>query len=208
MSRFCIGLTGGIGCGKSTVARLFAAQGALIVDADEISHRLTRAQGAAIAAIEDEFGSAYLDRDGALDRASMRELVFADPDALHRLERILHPLILNACSAAIDAATDEPYALLMAPLLLENPQFAGLARRVLLVDCDERHQIERVMLRSDLNENRIRSIIASQMPAHRRRELADDVIVNDGAQEALADQVFALHRRYLALAAQTPFDGG
>lgn len=208
MSRLCIGLTGGIGSGKSTVARLFAAQGAKIVDADEISHDLTRPHGAALTAIAANFGDEYIDGCGALERNRMRELVFSDPSALRRLEAILHPLIFKACIAAIDEADGSPYALLMAPLLLENPEFTRLTARVLLVDCEERHQIERVMLRSGLDENSIRAIIASQMQRHERQRLADDIIVNDGTQEALADQVFALHRRYLALAAQTPFDGG
>lgn len=207
MNRLCIGLTGGIGSGKSTVARLFGKLGADVIDADEIAHDLTQPGGAAMAAIALAFGSDYVTDNGALNRTRMRELIFSDADAKLRLEALLHPMILQACIERLRAESLAPYAMLMAPLLLENPEFSKLAQRVLLVDCTEQSQISRVMLRSAMDEGQIRAIIAAQMPSAERRARADDVIDNDGAQDRLSDQVFALHNRYLDIAKQTPFDG-
>ena len=195
----CIGLTGGIGCGKSTVARLFEDLGAVIIDADLISHQLTQAGGQAIPPVRAAFGAAYLTPAGALDRARMRQLIVADADARRKLENILHPLILVACKEQLAAPDRAPYTVLMAPLLLECPEFLKLVQRVLLVDCTGQNQIARVMQRSGLTEPEIRAIIALQLPQSERLARADDVIQNDGACDDLKNQVAALHRYYLGI---------
>lgn len=192
---FCVGLTGGIGCGKSTVARLFEALGVAVVDADAIAHQLTQAGGQAIPLIRSHFGAAFLNASGAMDRARMRQLILSDDDARQQLEAILHPLILDQCKTRLAGRT--PYTILMAPLLLENPEFLHLVQRVLLVSCTETNQIERVRQRSGLDESEIRAIIARQMASAERLVRADDIIQNDGARDDLTNQVAALHQHYL-----------
>lgn len=192
----CIGLTGGIGCGKSTVARLFEAKGVRIIDTDAIAHQLTQPGGNAIDAIRTHFGSEYLLASGAMDRPKMRRLVFADCAAKAKLENILHPLILTACSQRISTPSLAPYTLLMAPLLLENPSFLKLVQRVLLVDCSEQQQISRVMQRSGLDESEIRAIIALQMSRKERIFRSDDLIKNDGTPDELTAQVNNFHNDY------------
>jgi dephospho-CoA kinase len=207
-NRLCIGLTGGIGCGKSTVAQLFAAQGAFIIDTDIIAHQLTQTGGIAIAAIRDAFGADYITSLGALDRTRMRQLIFADKDAKKKLEKILHPLILEASKSLINQIdTKNTYAILVAPLLLESPEFLQLVQRVLVIECSEKQQISRVMQRSGLNEIEIRAIIAQQVSSAERLERADDLIQNDGLREDLNNQVSALHQHYFSLANKTVFDG-
>jgi dephospho-CoA kinase len=195
---FCVGLTGGIGCGKSLAAEMFAELGAAIVDTDAISRELTAPGGEAIPAIEKAFGKAYVQPNGSLDRAAMRKLVFADADAKARLESILHPLIRAKSRALIDTA-NAPYAMLVVPLLLETGAYRDVVNRVLVVDCDEARQIERVMARG-LSENEVRSIIRAQIDRTERLKQADDVITNDGDINELQEQVRTLHPRYLELA--------
>ena len=198
-TKFCVGLTGGIGCGKSTVARLFEEQGAVIIDTDAIAHQLTQPGGQAIAAIRSAFGTDYITTTGALDRIRMRQLVFADADARHQLENILHPLILDLCKAQLLAQTCAPYVILMAPLLLECPAFLQLVQRILLVNCTENNQISRVRQRSQLDESEIRAIIALQLPRAESLARADDIIQNDGVCDALNNQVATLHKQYLSM---------
>jgi dephospho-CoA kinase len=192
----CIGLTGGIGCGKSTVAGLFAEHGAGIIDTDAISHRLTRSGGEAIAAISAAFGKDYIMDDGALDRAKMRGLVFSDAAAKQRLELILHPLILEQAKVQLQQLRTRPYIVAVVPLLPESPAFRQLVQRVLVVDCDEHNQVERVIGRSRMGGAEIRGIIAQQTPRAERLQLADDVIHNDAGLDSLAEQVAVLHQRY------------
>ncbi|HZW26588.1 MAG TPA: dephospho-CoA kinase [Gallionella sp.] len=192
-----VGLTGGIGSGKSTVARLFVEHGAAIIDTDDIAHSLTRPGGIAIPALRAEFGGRYIGDDGALDRARMRALVFADKTARERLERLLHPMILAQAESELAQAGSAPYAILVVPLLPQAPAFRRLVRRVLVVDCDEPTQIERVVRRSRMTETEVRAIVASQTPRAERLALADDIIRNDGDLGALAAHVAALHRRYM-----------
>ena len=194
--RLVVGLTGGIGCGKSTVAHLFAEHGAGIVDTDAISHQLTQAGGAAIPAIRASFGDHYIGDDGALDRARMRALVFSDTGARQRLEQLLHPLILEQTRAQLQQMQTSPYTIVVVPLLLQSPGYRQLVQRVLVVDCDERTQIERVMRRSRMTEAEVRAIIASQTPRAERLKLADDIIHNEGDPDNLASQIAALHRQY------------
>ncbi|MBI4193916.1 MAG: dephospho-CoA kinase [Betaproteobacteria bacterium] len=200
---FCVGLTGGIGCGKSTATDIFRALGAAVVDTDELSHELTRSGGAAIAAIRNAFGMEYIAADGSLDRARMRKLVFAEPEARHKLEAILHPLIRAASYARI-AAAQQPYVLVVVPLLFETGAYRELVARVVVVDCDEILQIARTVRRSGLTDAEVRAIMATQVPREKRLAAADDVLHNDGDVEALRRQVEALHAKYLALAAKPP----
>jgi len=195
--RLVIGLTGGIGSGKSTVAGLFAGLGAAIIDTDDIAHRLTQSGGIAIPAIRAEFGERYIGHDGALDRAQMRALVFADTNARQRLEQLLHPLILAQAESELAQAGAAPYAILVVPLLPQAPAFRRLAQRVLVVDCDEQAQLTRVIRRNGLTETEVRAIIASQTPRAERLKLAVDIIRNDGDLDGLAAQVAALHRSYM-----------
>jgi dephospho-CoA kinase len=195
-----IGLTGGIGCGKTTVADMFAALGATIVDADLIAHSMTVPGGPAMAAIAAEFGAAYLTPDGALDRANMRALVFSDPGAKARLEAILHPLIRAAADQQARAATGA-YVLHVVPLLIESGNWRHRVARVLAIDCPETLQIARVMTRSGLQEAQVKAIMAAQVSRAVRLAAADDVITNDDGIEALAPQVEALHRLYRKISA-------
>lgn len=202
---FCIGLTGGIGCGKSSAARIFARLGAAVVDTDEISHELTRAGGAAMPAILDAFGAQLLTADGALDRTRMRVLVFRDATAKERLEAILHPLIRQESQARVTSAR-APYVVLVVPLLLETNAYRGIIERVLVVDCEERQQIERTRARSGLSDSEVEAIMAAQLPRAVRLAAADDVLPNDGDLEKLQRDCEALHRQYLALAARAQKD--
>lgn len=194
--KLIVGLTGGIGSGKSTAAELFAQHGAAIIDTDEIAHHLTRHDGEAIPSIRAVFGAAYITQDGALNRASMRALVFADADARQRLEQLLHPLILQQAECELAEASSYPYAILVVPLLAQTPAFRQLVQRVLLLDCDEQRQIERVVRRSELTGEEVRAIIASQTPRSERLKLADDIIVNNGDLDSLSAQIARLHQRY------------
>ncbi|GAA0410993.1 dephospho-CoA kinase [Massilia aurea] len=198
MPAFSVGLTGGIGCGKSTVADLFAALGATIVDTDVIAHALTAPQGAAMPAIVAEFGPDFAQPDGALDRARMRTLVFSDATARARLEAILHPRIRAATEAAGQAATGA-YVIYVVPLLIESGSWRERVTRVLAIDCSEDTQVARVMRRSHLSADEVRAIMATQVTRARRLAEADDVVDNDAGLEALRTQVQALHERYLAL---------
>lgn len=197
---YVVGLTGGIGSGKSAVADEFAALGAGIVDTDLIAHRLTAPGGLALPALERDFGPGVSGSDGAMDRAAMRARVFADPEARQRLESILHPLIRSEADAQIAALHDAPYVVLVVPLLVESGAYGERYRRLCVVDCPEAVQIERVARRSGLAEEQVRAIMAAQASRQARLAAADDVIDNSGDRAALRPQVEALHRRYLALA--------
>lgn len=197
---FIVGLTGGIGSGKSTVAELFAERGAALVDTDAIAHQLSGPQGEAITAIAAAFGDSVLREDGGLDRPAMRSLVFRDPAARARLEAILHPLIRQRSDACCAAAESAPYVLLVVPLLVESGSYRRRADRVLVVDCDEAIQISRVMARNGLSEAAVHAIVATQATREERRAMADDVVSNDGEIEALLPQIDALHRRYVEMA--------
>lgn len=197
---YCVGITGGVGSGKSRAASMFGELGAGIVDTDEISHRLTASSGAAMPDIVAAFGPSAAAADGSLDRAAMRQRVFADPQARSRLEGILHPRIRRTAYAEVAAST-APYVLLVVPLLLETGAYRDVVQRVLVVDCDEALQVSRTMARSRLDEAAVRAIMAAQLPRDRRLALADDVIRNDSDIDQLRQQVAALHRKYLELAA-------
>lgn len=194
-----VGLTGGIGSGKSTVAELFAGLGATVIDTDLISHQLTQPGGSAIPLIRREFGDAFIDASAALDRVRMRQYVFSDPQAKLRLERILHPLILAQARSMAEAST-APYVILVIPLLFESGEYQPWLNRTLVVDCPEEAQIRRASQRSGLDEALVRSIMSQQLARGQRVQLADDVIQNDGDLPLLKPQVERMHRLYLDLA--------
>ena len=194
-----VGLTGGIGCGKSTVANLFAKFGAGIIDTDIIARRLTEAGGEAIAEICADFGDDYISADGALNRAKMRRLIFLDIAAKQRLELTLHPLILEQAKVQLQPLQTRPYIILVVPLLAESPAFRQLVQRILVVDCNADTQVARVTARSQMDAAEVRSIIAQQTPRAERLQLADDIIHNDVGLDSLAEQVAVLHEQYSAM---------
>lgn len=198
---YCIGLTGGIGSGKSSAAKVFQELGAGIVDTDEIAHALTGPGGAAIPRIRRQFGADYIAADGSLNRARMRRLIFGDPASKKKLEAILHPLIRRQSQAQI-AATQQPYALVVVPLLLETGAYRELISRVLVVDCSEEQQIARTIQRSRLTADEVRAIMAAQLPRSERLARADDVLHNDNDIASLRRQAEILHAKYLSLSRQ------
>ena len=198
--RLVVGLTGGIGSGKSAAADAFAKLGATVVDTDAIAHELTGPGGAAIPELKRLFGDSLVDETGAMDRKRMRERVFADAAEKQRLEALLHPMIRSESERRIAAAAG-PYVVHVVPLLVESPDFRARYRRVLVVDCPEALQVARVRQRSGLREDEVRRIIASQIQRESRLAAADDVIDNSGTIAAMQQQVRLLHEKYLALAA-------
>jgi dephospho-CoA kinase len=196
---FVVGLTGGIGSGKSAAAEEFARLGAAVVDTDEIARSLTAPGGAATPHIRSLFGDAFLDATGAMDRDAMRRQVFSDPAARQALERLLHPMIREESQRRIVAATT-PYVVHVVPLLVESPDYRGRVNRVLVVDAPEEAQVERVRARSGLRMDEVRAIMLSQAPRAERLAAADDVIDNGSTLEALRRQVAGLHAKYLQLA--------
>ncbi|MDC8444384.1 MAG: dephospho-CoA kinase [Nitrosomonas sp.] len=193
-----IGLTGGIGCGKSSACKIFTELGADIVDTDQISHQLTQHNGAAIPMIRSQFGEEYITADGALDRTKMRRLVFADNNCRFKLEALLHPLILEIATERI-LHSKSPYVILAVPLLLETNDYSHLINRILVVDCDEQLQIMRTVTRSHLGVEEIKAIMAVQLNRRQRLERADDIIVNNGDIHCLREQVVRMHRNYIDL---------
>ncbi|SDQ87389.1 dephospho-CoA kinase [Paraburkholderia fungorum] len=197
---FVVGLTGGIGSGKSTVADLFAARGVPLVDTDLIAHRITAPRGLAMPQIAAEFGEAFVAPDGSLDRAQMRALVFSDEGARKRLEAITHPLI-RAETEREQHEAQGPYVIIVVPLLVESGSWKNRVNRVLTVDCSVETQIARVMNRNGFSREQVLAIIARQATREARLAAADDVIDNDNAPlELLETQVEAQHRVYLSLA--------
>jgi dephospho-CoA kinase len=194
--KLCVGLTGGIGCGKSTVSKLFAEHGAGIIDTDVIAHQLTQSHGSCISAINAAFGSEYITKDGGLDRDKMRGLIFSDTIAKQRLELLMHPLIFEQAKLQIQQLQAKPYIILVVPLLLTSPAFLQPVQRILVVDCAEERQVKRVIERSRMNEIEVRAIIAQQTPRVVRLQHADDVINNDFNLGDLVEQVDFLHKFY------------
>ena len=196
-----IGLTGGIGSGKSTAARFLAGRGAVVIDADEISRDLTGPGGGALPALREAFGEVLVPRDGALDRGAMRALAFTDAAVRARLEAILHPRIREEVRARVAAATTGPYAVIVVPLLFESGTWSGTLERVVVVDCSEALQVERTAARSALAPEEVRRIMATQWPRWRRLQAADEVLWNGGDTAALQAQCERLHQRLCAGAA-------
>jgi dephospho-CoA kinase len=192
-----VGLTGGIGSGKSTVAELFARRGVPVIDTDVIARQLVAPGQSALAEITREFGSELLGANGQLDRARMRQRVFEDPDARRRLEAILHPRIRAAVREQLAAIT-APYCLIVVPLLVEIG-FDESIDRVLVIDAEERHQQERVGRRDNVSADAVDRTMAAQASRAQRLARADDVITNNGTVADLERAVDRLHASYLAL---------
>jgi len=198
-TKFSIGLTGGIGSGKSTVADLFGVYGAAIIDTDLIAHALTAPGGSAIAAIHSAFGPEFITADGAMDRARMRAHVFVDKTQRTRLEAIMHPLIRTETKRAAATAQGE-YLIFVVPLLVESGQWGARMTRILVVDCAEEIQIARVMRRNGMTRAQVEAIMAAQATRQQRLAVADDIIENNLDSAMLESQIMHLHKRYLALA--------
>jgi dephospho-CoA kinase len=193
-----VALTGGIGCGKSAVASHLESLNVPVIDADQLAHQLVKPGSPALLTIQNTFGDDLVDDSGALNRSALRKIVFDDPEQRKRLEEILHPRIREAMEAWITQQT-APYVVLVIPLLFETGQ-TDLADRVLVVDCEESLQIERVLQRDQLPQEQIRQIMASQVERQTRLLGADDVIENNGSLEDLIEATERLHFDYLEMA--------
>ena len=196
-----VGLTGGIASGKSLVEREFAALGVPVVDADVLSRELTAPGAAGLEVLVASLGSDILSADGGLDRARLRQRLFADPELRLRVERLLHPLVLQGLKARLEAARG-PYAVAVIPLLVEVPAARVLVDRVLLVDCSESLQLSRLMSRDRMDESSARSIMAAQATRAEHLRAADDILLNEGDTGTLREYVARLHEFYLELAVQ------
>jgi dephospho-CoA kinase len=193
-----IGLTGGIGSGKSTVCRLFSELGAPIIDADIIARQLVEPNSQALKKLIGQFGKKILHPDGSLNRAYLRDLVFSDKTQKTQLDQIMHPLIYDEIEKQVEEL-DSRYCIIAIPLLLETQQMQRVDR-IAVVDCNADTQLLRVVSRDHLKTEQVLSIIASQIPRQQRLSFADDVIDNSGSSAQLAEQVKRLHNSYNLLA--------
>ncbi len=197
-----VGLTGGIGSGKSTVARLFQTLGVPIIDTDAISRALTAPGGAAINVIKNNLGPEFIGNDGGLDRAMARHRIFSNPKTKRALEKILHPMIRENVDSQI-AASHAEYTILDIPLLVESAGYQDRIKRVVVVDCDENLQIDRTMARSKLTMPEVNAIIAAQATRADRLRQADDIILNETDLDSLSQSVTVIDQRLRALAKLT-----
>ena len=197
---FTVGLTGGIGSGKTTVANMFAELGAYLVDTDLIAHALTKENGAAISAIEDAFGSEFILPSGAMNREKMRQHVFSQPNEKKRLEAILHPLIREKTELAANASTGI-YTIFVVPLLVESGSWRQRVSRVLVIDCSEQTQLQRVMSRNGMGQKQVLAIMQTQASREQRLKAADDIIPSEGSLEEIKLKVRRLHDKYVKLSA-------
>lgn len=195
---FTVGLTGGIGSGKSTVACMFETRGIKVIDSDAIAHELTAAGGPATSMIQKSFGNDSLNADGSLNRATMRQRVFSDANAKRTLENILHPLIQKQIDERV-AACETRYVLLAIPLLVETGNYLDRVDRVLVVDCAEEVQITRTMARNRLSRSEVDAIMAAQTSRAERIRFADDIVLNNDQLAALIQAVAVLDQRYSRL---------
>jgi len=197
-----IGLTGGIGSGKTSVADIFSELGVPVIDTDVIARQLTALDGAALPAIRAVWGESVIRPDGELDRGALRRRIFADPEERRRLESILHPLIRRQVVSAL-AELDAPYVVVVIPLLIETGSYRELIDRVLVVDCPESLQLERVRARSGLSAEEVSAIISAQADRASHIAAAADVIANDADSGSLRDQVLSLDAKYREIAGRT-----
>ncbi len=195
---YTVGLTGGIGSGKSAAAEVFKKQGICVVNADEIARIVVEPGTSALKKIAGHFGEHVIQEDGRLDRRALRELVFDDQDELKWLENLLHPLINREIKSRLEAASSS-YSILESPLLIETGQYK-MVDRVLVIDAPKELQLKRASQRDDNDQAQIRAIMASQSGRHERLEKADDIITNDKDLESLRKSVMSLHANYLKLA--------
>lgn len=197
-----VALTGGIGSGKSEAAKIFAELSVLVTDVDTISHQLTAANQPLVDVLTANFGQQYMTSDGALNRTAMRDLVFSDQNALDKLNAILHPAIYDQAIKQLQQNAHVlnqtiPYQILVVPLLFESPRYFPHINRILVIDCDEKIQIERVKNRSHLPESQIMQIIKAQTPRKQRLTLANDVIENNENVEKLREKIMLIHQKYI-----------
>lgn len=202
-SGFNVGLTGGVGSGKSTVASMFSKCGAALVDADVIAHQLTSTGGAAIEALREAFGAEAIAADGSLDRAYMRARVFSDAVLRTKLEKLLHPMIRVAMNESADKHFVEgaDYVVRVVPLLVEGGNWRRYADRVLLIDCSDATQLARVRARAGIDEVTARKIMATQATRAERLAVADDVLLNEAPLDQIDRRVARLHQTYMQYAA-------
>lgn len=194
---YIVGLTGGIGSGKSEAARMFAELGVPIVDVDIISHELTASGQETLKEIAHAFGQDVLNDDSSLNRAALRHKVFADNKARKKLETILHPAIYNKVLERLEENASAPYQILAIPLLFETDRYLNIINRSLVIDSDTKLQIARASKRDGLLEADIQKIIDVQMPREKRNALADDIILNDGLIEGLKEKIKQIHEKYI-----------
>lgn len=192
-----IGLTGGIGCGKTTVTRLFAALNVPIIDADHIAHDLVQPKQPALTEIEKTFGTEFLTEEGALNREKMRDCIFTNKHAKQKLEAILHPLVYKTIQAKL-AQLDTPYCIVCIPLLFET-NMTHIVDRIVVVDCPVDKQLERVKKREKMATRNIQAIIDSQIDRTIRTAKANDIIDNSTTEAQLVQQVNVLHHLYISL---------
>jgi len=195
---FVLGLTGGIGSGKTAASDYLQTRGICVVDADQVARQVVEPGEPALTAIVEQFGSEVLQEDGSLDRRALRQRVFADPDERRALEAITHPAIAAEILRQLQEA-DSPYVILASPLLLETSQ-RQMANRILLIDAPEAVQVARTRTRDETSEEQVRAIMAAQMSRQERLALADDVITNDGQLTDLHNALDQLHAQYLEMA--------
>ena len=189
-----IGLTGGIGSGKSEATRIFESLGVPVIDVDMIAHQLTAKGQKTLACIVEQFGTEFLLEDGHLNRQAMRKRVFSDADARHQLESILHPAIFDQAQSQLKQIKNAPYVVLAVPLLFESPRYLSLIDQSLLIDCEESVQISRTMHRSGLSQQEVVAIMRAQMPRAQRLALADIVIDNNGNKQDLRKKIEHFHQ--------------
>ena len=197
-----LGLTGGIGSGKSAAAEHFAALGVHVVDADHAARWVVEPGRPALAKIAEHFGDAVLQSDGQLDRSALRSLIFSDPELRRWLEALLHPLIREEIALNL-AQAKSPYAILVSPLLIESGQYAT-TQRVLVIDAPQALQIERTLLRDNTSEQQVQAILKAQASREERLSHADDILVNDSDLKTLQTEVERLHHFYLTLRGGQP----
>jgi dephospho-CoA kinase len=198
---FIIGMTGGIGSGKSEALKIFESLNIKAIDLDKISKEITDTSHQAIEEIKLVFGDAIFDKDNRLDRKKLREIIFSEKDQKINLEKILHPKILEEVMKRLNVLSNESYVVIDIPLLFETNQYTSLISRSLVIDCKIDDQIERVKKRDGIDTSVIQSIIEQQVGRNYRIERADDVVVNDGSIEKLEESIKALHKKYLNLVA-------
>jgi len=194
---FIIGLTGGIGSGKSAAATILKSLGLKIIDLDQITHDLMKPRGLGFIEIKKEFGEKYMDSKGAIDRKLLREEIFSSSDLKKRIESILHPIIFEECSKQLNKLKHEKYLVLVIPLLFETKSYQSLIDCSLLIDCDLETQIERVIKRDNISKALANKIIKNQMNRHEKQLLADKVILNDGNINRLKTQLDIYYKKLL-----------
>ncbi|CAM8305125.1 dephospho-CoA kinase [Candidatus Methylopumilus universalis] len=198
---FIIGMTGGIGSGKSEALKIFKSLSIKVIDLDNISKEITETSHQAIQEIKLVFGDAIFDKDNQLDRKKLKEIIFSDKNKKINLEKILHPKIYEEVKKRLNALSHESYVVIDIPLLFETNQYTSLISRSLVIDCKENDQIERVKKRDGIDISVIQSIIDQQINRSSRIEKADDVVINDGSIENLEESIKSLHKKYLNLVA-------